>query len=141
MSGSMQTMAERIFHTIGRPDLVDDSRFRTNDDRLRNKDALDAIIGEFIARRNRDENLALFADAGVTVGPVHSVAELIGHPYVVGREVIVEMADESGTLPTHNVVTRLSRTPGSIRRRAPSIGEDTASILSEIGLDPNGHVE
>jgi crotonobetainyl-CoA:carnitine CoA-transferase CaiB-like acyl-CoA transferase len=138
MSGSMQTMAERIFHTIGRPDLVDDPRFRTNDDRLRNRDALDAIIGEFIARRSRDENLALFAYAGVTVGPVHSVSELIGHPYIVGREVLVEMTDESGTLPTHNVVTRLSRTPGSIRRRAPSIGEDTASILSEIGLDPNG---
>jgi crotonobetainyl-CoA:carnitine CoA-transferase CaiB-like acyl-CoA transferase len=134
MSGSMQSMAERIFHTIGRPDLVDDARFRTNDDRLRNRDELDAIIGAFIGQRSRDENLALFSAAGVTVGPVHSVPELLGHPYVTGREVIVEIEDEDGSLPTHNVVTRLSRTPGSIRRRAPMVGEDTAAILAELGI-------
>jgi crotonobetainyl-CoA:carnitine CoA-transferase CaiB-like acyl-CoA transferase len=134
MSGSMQSMAERIFHTIGRSDLIDDPRFRTNDDRLRHKDELDAIIGEFIGRRSREDNLALFSSAGVTVGPVHSVPELIGHPYVTGREVIVEIEDEDGSLPTHNVVTRLSRTPGSIRRRAPRIGEDTAAILAELGM-------
>ncbi len=134
LSGSMQSMAERIFHTIGRPELVDDPRFRTNDGRLVNRDALDAIIGEFIGRRSRDDNLSLFHDAGVTVGPVHSVAELIGHPYVVGREILVEMDDGSGPLPTHNVVTRLSATPGSIHRHAPRLGEDTAAILAELGI-------
>jgi crotonobetainyl-CoA:carnitine CoA-transferase CaiB-like acyl-CoA transferase len=134
LSGSMQSMAERIFHTIGRPDLIEDPRFRTNDDRLANRDALDAIIGDFISRRGRKENLALFAGAGVTAGPVHSVPELIGHPYVVGRQVMVEIEDEAGPLPTHNVVTRLSRTPGSIHRNAPAIGEDTEAILRELGL-------
>ncbi len=132
MSGSMQTMAERIFHTIGRPDLIDDPRFRTNDDRLANRDALDAIIGAFIAKRSRDENLALFDGAGVTVGPVCSVAELIDHPYVVGREIMLEPPDPDGSLPMHNVVTRLSATPGSIRRAAPALGEDTEAVLAEL---------
>ena len=90
LSGSMQSMAEKIFHAIGRAELVDDPRFRTNDERLTHRDALDEIIGEFIARRSRAENLSLFEAAGVTVGPVHSVAELIDHPYVVGREVLVD---------------------------------------------------
>jgi crotonobetainyl-CoA:carnitine CoA-transferase CaiB-like acyl-CoA transferase len=133
MSGSMQSMAERIFQTIGRPELIDDPRFRSNDDRLANRDALDAIIGAFIAERSREENLALFAGAGVTVGPVHSVPELIGHPYIVGREVIVEIDDRDGRLPAHNVVTRLSRTPGAIRRPAPAVGQDTAEILAGLG--------
>jgi crotonobetainyl-CoA:carnitine CoA-transferase CaiB-like acyl-CoA transferase len=132
LSGSMQSMAERIFHTIGRPDLIDDPRFRTNDDRLANRDVLDEIIGAFIVRRSREENLALFEAAGVTAGPVYSVAELAGHPYVVGREVIVEEDGPSGRLPMHNVVTRLSRTPGSIHRTAPAIGQDTRAILAEI---------
>jgi crotonobetainyl-CoA:carnitine CoA-transferase CaiB-like acyl-CoA transferase len=132
LSGSMQSMAEKIFRTIERPDLVDDPRFRTNDDRLVNRDALDAIIGEFIARRSREDNLSLFEAAGVTVGPVHSVAELIGHPYVSGREIMIEMDDPAGALPMHNVVTRLSATPGSIHRGAPSIGEDTEAILAEL---------
>ena len=132
MSGSMQSMAERIFNAIGRPDLIDDPRFRTNDDRLANRDALDAIIGAFIAKRSRDENLALFDGAGVTVGPVCSVAELVDHPYVVGREILVEPSDPNGSLPMHNVVTRLSVTPGSIHRPAPALGEDTEAILAEL---------
>jgi crotonobetainyl-CoA:carnitine CoA-transferase CaiB-like acyl-CoA transferase len=129
----MQSMAERIFHTIGRPELIDDPRFRTNDDRLANCDELDAIIGAFIGQRGREENLALFDEAGVTVGPVYSVAELVDHPYVTGREVLVEMDDPAGPLPMHNVVTRLSATPGSIHRPAPTIGQDTAAILAELG--------
>jgi len=132
LSGSMQSMAERIMRTIGRADLVDDPRFRTNDARLVNRDALDAIIGGFVAERSRDEILAIFEEAGVTAAPVASVADLVTHPYVKGREILVEMDDAAGSLPMHNVVTRLSGTPGAIRRRAPEIGEDTEAILAEL---------
>src|SRR5690606_35530791 len=63
LSGSMQSMAERIFATIGRPELAGDPRFRTNDDRVANRDELDGIIGAFIAHRTQEENLALFEAA------------------------------------------------------------------------------
>ena len=132
LSGSMQSMAQRIFRTIGRPDLIDDPRFRGNDDRLANCDALDEIIGEFIGKHSRPENLSLFEAAGVTVGPVYSVAELIDHPYVVGREVLIEMTDAGGSLPMHNVVVRFSATPGSIRRSAPMVDQDRDAILAEL---------
>jgi crotonobetainyl-CoA:carnitine CoA-transferase CaiB-like acyl-CoA transferase len=99
---------------------------------LTNRDALDEIIGDFIVRRSRAENLSLFEAAGVTVGPVHSVAELIEHPYVVGREVLIEADDGPGSLPMHNVVIRLSATPGSIRRGAPAVDQDRAAILAEL---------
>ena len=131
----MQSMAEKIFHTIGRPELISDPRFRTNDDRLANRDELDAIIGAFIRQRSREDNLTLFDEAGVTVGPVHSVAELVDHPYVTGREVMVEMDDGDGPLPMHNVVTRLSETPGAIHRPAPTLGQDTDTILRELEAD------
>ena len=65
----------------------------------------------------------------MTVGPVHSVAELIGHPYVVGREVLV---DGPESLPMHNVVIRLSGTPGSIRWSAPAMDQDRDAILAEL---------
>jgi crotonobetainyl-CoA:carnitine CoA-transferase CaiB-like acyl-CoA transferase len=99
---------------------------------LIHRDALDEIISEFIAKRSRTENLSLFEAAGVTVGPVHSVAELIGHPYVVGREVLVDAIDGSRSLPMHNVVIRLSATPGSIRWGAPAIDQDRDAILAEL---------
>ena len=81
MSGSMQSMAMRILDAIGQPGLKTDARFATNDARVRNKDELDAIIGEFIGARTQEENLAIFEAAAVTVGPVCSVADLMGHPF------------------------------------------------------------
>jgi crotonobetainyl-CoA:carnitine CoA-transferase CaiB-like acyl-CoA transferase len=133
LSGSMQSMAMRLFETIGRPDLKDDARFATNDGRVANREALDELIGAFIGARSTEENLALFEAAGVTVGPVCSVADLLDHPYTRGRGVIVEVEDRDvGSLPMHAVVPRLSVSPGGFRRPAPAVGEHTAQILEEL---------
>jgi len=133
MSGSMQSMAMRIFDTIGRPELKTDPRFENNDVRVQNKDLLDSIIQEFVARRSQEDNLALFEQAGVTAGPVYSVADLIDHPYVTGREAIVNLADaDMGSVPMHNIIPRLSASPGGFRRPAPALGEHTADILAEL---------
>lgn len=133
MSGSMQAMAMRIFDTIDRPDLKSDPRFADNDARVQHRDALDEIIGQFIAARTQAENLYIFEKAGVTVGPVYSVAELVDHPYVLGREAIVDLPDDSlGHVPMHNIIPRLSQTPGQFRRPAPKLGEHTDEVLKEL---------
>lgn len=133
MSGSMQSMAYRIFDTIGRPELKDDPRFRDNDARVKHRDELDEIISSFVGARTQESNLKLFEEAGVTVGPVCSVADLLNHPYVIGREAIVEFEDSDlGSLPMHNIIPRLSGTPGAFRRRAPHIGEHTEEILANL---------
>ena len=137
LSGSMQSMAMRILDTIGRPELKTDARFATNEGRVAHRDALDAIIGGFIAERSVAENLALFEAAGVTVGPVCSMAELLDHPYTRGREVIVDLEDrDMGSLPMHNVVPRLSESPGGFRRAAPELGEHSEEILAELDRLP-----
>jgi crotonobetainyl-CoA:carnitine CoA-transferase CaiB-like acyl-CoA transferase len=139
LSGSMQSMAERLFRAIGRAGLIDDPRFATNDARVANREVLDAIVGGFIAERTQAENLALFEAADVTVGPVCSIDDLLGHPYVVGREAIVELDDpDLGNLPMHNIVPRLSRTPGTFRRAAPRVGEHTEEILHELDDGADG---
>jgi crotonobetainyl-CoA:carnitine CoA-transferase CaiB-like acyl-CoA transferase len=133
LSGSMQSMAMRILDTIGRAELKDDPRFATNEGRVAHRDLLDAIIGGFIAARGTDENLALFEAAGVTVGPVCSMADLLDHPYTKGRDVIVEVEDsDMGSMPMHNIVPRLTGSPGGFRRPAPGLGEHTDEILAEL---------
>jgi crotonobetainyl-CoA:carnitine CoA-transferase CaiB-like acyl-CoA transferase len=133
MSGSMQSMALRIFETIGRPELKADPRFSTNEARVMHRDELDAIIGTFIKSRRQSENLALFEKAGVTVGPVCSIADLLDHPFVLGRQAIVEVEDRDvGSLPMHNIIPRLSENPGTFRRPAPRLGEHTEEILAEL---------
>ncbi len=137
MSGSMQSMAMKIFDTINRADLKTDPKFATNDARVRNRDALDGIIGDFIGVRTQEENLAIFEAAGVTVGPVCSVADLTDHPFVTGRQAIVELEDRDlGSIPMHNIIPRLSETPGTFRRPAPRVGEHTQEILDELGRQP-----
>jgi len=133
MSGSMQSMAMKIFDTIGQPDLKDDPRYSTNDARVENRDELDAIISRFIGERSQQENLQLFEAAGVTVGPVCSVADLIDHPYNTGRQVMVEMEDDDmGVVPMHNIVPRLEGSPGVFRRPAPKLGEHNSEIFAEL---------
>lgn len=133
MSGSMQSMAMRILDTIGRPELKTDARFETNDGRVKNRDELDGIISAFIGSKTQDENLALFEAAGVTVGPVYSVLDLLDHPYAREREAIVELEDKDiGSVPMHNIVPRLSESPGGFRYPAPRVGEHTADILAEL---------
>lgn len=133
MSGSMQVMAMRILDTIGRSDLKTDARFANNDARVTHRNELDTIIGGFIAERDTAENLALFETAGVTVGPVCSMAEVLTHPYTLGRQALVELEDQSlGSIPMHNIVPRLSATPGGFRRAAPALGEHNQEILAEL---------
>ena len=137
MSGSMQSMALRIFDTIGRPELKTDPRFLTNDARVAHRDQLDIEIGEFICRHTLQKNLEIFDAAGVTAGPVCSVADLINHPFIIEREAIVELEDsDMGSVPMHNVVPRLSESPGGFRRPAPALGEHTTEILAELAQLP-----
>ncbi len=136
LSASTQGMTERLLRTIGREDLIDDPRFRTNADRLANVDALDAVIGEFIAARTLQENLEFFRAAEVTVGPVYDIGQIVLDPHVVERGILVEVPDEAtGTLPMHAVVPRLSGTPGNFFRPAPRLGEHTEEVLKSSGLD------
>src|SRR5262249_10139901 len=105
LSASIQKMAERLFRSIGRGDLIDDPRFRTNADRVENAEALDRIIGGFIAARSQAENVAFFEAAEVTIGPIYDTAQIMQDPHVVARELIADYPDDDmGRLPMHHVV-------------------------------------
>ncbi len=133
LSASTQAMTERLFRAIGRPDLIDDPRFRTNSDRLAHVNEVDQVVGDFVAARTLAENLDFFAAAETTVGPVYDAAGFEADPHVQGRGVLVEMEDaELGSIPMHAVVPRLSGTPGALRRPAPALGQHEAEILAAL---------
>ena len=132
----MQAMAERFFRAIGMPELIDDPKYRTNTDRVANNDELDPIVAEFMASKTQDELLELFEKADVTVGPVADIAQLMDHPYINDRAIIVDAPDAGmGRVPMHNVIPRMSGTPASLRTAAPDLGQHNDEIYGEIGLD------
>ena len=133
LSASTQGMAERVLVKIGRPELVKDPKFATNIERVRNGLELDAIIGGFIAERDLATNLKFFDEAGVTIGPVYDISQIVQDDYVLEREALIEVPDEEmGELPTHPVVPRLSGTPGTLRTAAPKIGEHNEALLKPL---------
>lgn len=135
LSASIQKMTERLFRAIGREDMIGDPRFRTNADRLRHPEELDAAIAPFIAQRTQAENVAFFEAAEVTIGPINDIAAIIRDPHVAARGLLAEYPDaEMGSLPMHAVVPRMDATPGSIRTRAPGLGEHNREVLAEAGV-------
>jgi crotonobetainyl-CoA:carnitine CoA-transferase CaiB-like acyl-CoA transferase len=136
ISASIQAMAERLFRAIGRADMITDPKFRTNTDRVRNIDECDGIVGEWIAARTLAENMAVFAAAEVTATPIYDVDQLLDDPHVQARGVLVEAPDaEAGSVVMHNIIPRLSETPGRLRSPAPMLGEHSRSVLQSIGYD------
>jgi formyl-CoA transferase len=136
LSASTQKMAERVFRSIGRADLVDNPRYRTNADRVKHAEELDAIIGAFVAERTQAENVAFFEQAEVTIGPIYDISQILEDPHVRERELIADYPDpDMGAFPMHHVVPRLHGTPGAIRAPAPRLGEHNLALLAEIGVD------
>src|SRR2546430_13310951 len=136
ISASIQAMAERLFRAIGCDDMITDPRFRTNSDRVRNADACEAPIVAFIRARTLAENMEIFERAEVTAAPVYDIDQFMADPHVNAREILIDLPDdEMRDLPMHNIIPRLSLTPGRLRRPAPKLGEHTAEILGSLGLD------
>ncbi len=136
MSASMQSMWEQVAHAMGQPELINDPRFKTPSDRVEHRDALDELVAAFFAERTLEDNLDYCAKAGITVGPIANAAELIDHPYIRGRGVLVDAADDDlGSIPMHQVFPRLSGTPGAIREPAPELGQHNDEMLDLIGVD------
>ena len=137
LSGSTGTMARRVFEVIGRPDMIADARFR-HQRRADRTPRAGRCGGRRAGSRGsaREEALRLMREADVTAGPVYTIADAMADAHFREREIIVEVGDaELGGIPMHNIVPRLSRTPGACAAPAPRLGEHTDAVLAEAGFD------
>jgi formyl-CoA transferase len=136
MSGSTQRMTERIFTTIGRPDMIGDPRLASNAGRVEHRAEIDAAVGGWIGARSLAACMTVFEEAGVTAAPVYDSSQVAEDPHFQARPVLTRLPDaELGSILMHEVTTRLSRTPGAIRMPAPELGAHTVEILGALGHD------
>ncbi|MFD5591260.1 CaiB/BaiF CoA transferase family protein [Streptomyces griseorubiginosus] len=135
VSTSAQSIAERVMHLVGRPELIDEPWFATGAERAEHADVLDAAVGSWIAARSRTEVLAAFEKAEAAIAPVQDIRDVMADPQYQALDTVTTVDDpELGPLRMQNVLFRLSSTPGAIRWAGRPHGADTDEILAELGL-------
>jgi len=120
---------------VGHPEWAEDPGLSANPERVRNRERVDRLVGELIATRTRSEWVALFDEAGIPSGPINSVSEALASGQTEAGAMVVEV-DVPGVGPvrTLGLPIRMSDTPTSIRRGAPTLGADTGEVLVELGF-------
>ncbi|WP_183192827.1 CaiB/BaiF CoA transferase family protein [Brevibacillus nitrificans] len=128
---------ERACRALGWEDLREDPRFHTNDDRVAHRDLLVAIISARIAEMDRQEIIHKLDQAGVPAGPIHTVDQVLNHPQVLAREMVLEVEHPIvKDLKMPGFPVKLSDTPAQVHRHPPLLGEHTEEILLEMGFLP-----
>ena len=135
LGAATQPTWEQLCRAIGREDLMDDDRFRAPWDRKAREKELAALLEGTFSTQNTEHWLQLLDEAGVVAGPIYNMEQVYRDPQVLAREMLVDTEDpDLGTIHNIGVPVKLSSTPGSIRRRAPALGEHSAEILLERGF-------
>jgi crotonobetainyl-CoA:carnitine CoA-transferase CaiB-like acyl-CoA transferase len=134
VGGANQSNWERITKVIGRPELAADPRFATNADRMRNIEALTPLIAGCLRSRPSAEWIREFEAAGVPVGPVNKIGEMLADPQVAAREMVIEVDHpKAGRTRALGLPIKFSATPGAVTRAAPLLGQHTREILASLG--------
>lgn len=134
IGANQDSLFARLCNVMGRPELIDDGRYRTHTDRARNQEELDQLIAEWVAEQDSLELVEQLNAAGVASGPVHSIADIFEDPHFREREVLVTHHDpEVGDFVGPGVTPKLSRTPGRVRWTGPwAPGTDNDRVLGAL---------
>jgi len=136
-AGNDRQFAALCGKLLGRPDLAEDVRFATNAGRVNNREALLAEICPLIAERTTEWWLEGLRSAGVPSGEVRSVGAALSAPEAVARDMVVTLPHPSaGEVRIVASPLKLRGTPVVDPVAPPTLGQDTAAVLSELGYSP-----
>ena len=137
LSGSSQSIAERVLRLVGRPDIVDEPWFSNHAGRLAHQDELDEAIGAWISRHTTEEVVRAFEEQHAAIAPVLSIADIVEDPQFIARETITTVDHPRlGPLQMQNVIPRLVETPGRIAFPGVELGAHNREVLhDQLGID------
>ncbi|MCY4370187.1 MAG: CoA transferase [bacterium] len=135
ISTSAQSVAERVMHLVGHPEVISEPWFASGRDRAKHADLLDGMVGSWIGDRDLADVVSAFEKAQAAVAPIYDAQGVLGDPQYQALESIVTVDDaELGPVKMQNVMFRLSETPGHIRWAGRPLGADNRAVYTELGL-------
>jgi formyl-CoA transferase len=135
IAGNGDSIFRRLMTLIGRDDLGNDPGLADNAGRVARVEELDRVIGAWTCQNTVDEVLAALEQAAVPSGRIYTVEDIAKDPHYLARGMLETLSMPDGTsLMVPGIVPKLSKTPGSRHRLAPTLGQDSEAILKEMGL-------
>ena len=133
-----QGLWERLCRAIGRPDLLQDPRFKTNDDRVAHRSECVATLSDIFRAQPMSHWVEVVTAAGVPCGPINRVSDVVADPQVLARNMIatVDHPKVPGLRVPYSPL-KLAETPPGIRRPPPLLGQHNAEVLAEMGYTPD----
>ena len=135
VAGNGDSIFKRLMTTIGRDDLGTAPDLADNAGRVARVTEIDAAIGAWTDGKTVQQVMDALAAARVPAGKVYTARDIAEDPHYRARDMILRQATRDGdTMEVPGIVPKLSATPGTVRASAPHVGDDTDSVLREMGL-------
>jgi formyl-CoA transferase len=135
VAGNGDSIFTRLMAAIGRNDLAHDPTLVGNPARVARVAEIDAAIGAWTAPRTVAAVLDTLNGAQVPAGRLYTAKDIADDPHYRARGMITQVVSADGlAVDVPGIVPKLSATPGGIVRRAPTLGEDTAAVLRDVGV-------
>jgi crotonobetainyl-CoA:carnitine CoA-transferase CaiB-like acyl-CoA transferase len=141
IAGNSDPIFKRLMRAIGRPDIADDPRFRSNEGRVAHSALLDEAIEKWTLKQSIADVLATLDAAEVPSGRIYTAADIVADPHYRARNMITPSQLPDGTpAKMPGIVPVLSETPGAVRWLGPALGEHTHEVLQGLGY-PEQEIE
>ncbi len=137
VAGNGDSIFKRLMLAIERADLANDSALSDNAGRVRRVEELDRAIEAWTHTRTVAEVLVVLGEAKVPVGRVYTARDISEDPHFRARNMILQQETRDGNVvEVPGIVPKLLGTPGTVRRSAPKVGDDTDEVLAELRYSP-----
>ena len=133
IGGNGDSIFKRLMTAIGREDIREDSKYRSNDDRAKYPEFLDGVITEWTLQHTLSEAQEKLDEFDVPHGPIYSIADIFEDAHYQARNMIEDVEVEGlGQLKMPGIMPKFSETPGEIKWAGPKLGEHNEEVYREL---------
>ena len=134
IGASNQNNWMNLLNAIQRIDLQEDDRFKDNNSRMKNLEALAPILQEELLKKTSNEWIKIFDEKGLPCGPINSITEMYNDPHTLDRKMVIEVDNKkAGKSKAIGMPIKFSETNANTEIGAPNFGQHTDEILIQFG--------